>query len=183
MKASGQNPHIALQHTSQLLWTWCSQVWPMQCENGFKAKNELNTHRRKHLVGSHSNEMIKSKRIKQPPQPYNTNLSTGATKQLPYNTIPCCSRRVIPAVNVAPNVTFSVTDCLLPSFKKHTQLAGQHLRLAFVQNYICMVHHLCKVQYAIANTKLVSSVPSDFILYCGLVQVTSPIDILSWEQL
>ena len=36
---------------------------------------------------------------------------------------------VAPAVNVAPNVTFSVTDCLLASFKKHTQLLGQHLVL------------------------------------------------------
>ena len=49
--------------------------------------------------------MVVSQKSKRTKQPYNTNLSTGATKQLPYNTIPTCSRRVTPAVNVAPNVT------------------------------------------------------------------------------
>jgi len=59
---------------------------------------------------------------------------------------------VTPAVNVAPNVTFSVTDCLLASFKKHTEAHGQHLSgkrgVQFSIYIVCaknilIVHHFC----------------------------------------
>jgi len=57
-------------------------------------------------------------------------------KQLPWKkTNPGCSGcRITPAVNVAPNVTFIVTDCLLASFKKHAKLPGFVMQLAHVEN-------------------------------------------------
>ena len=89
-------------------------------------------------------------------------------KQLPWKkTNPGCSGcRITPAVNVAPNVTFIVTDCLLASFKKHTKLPGIVVQLAHVLRMYIGDWHLVKVHLRNHIIGLLWEVQIVAILWC-----------------